>query len=116
MYKLNMDGIKTFRMYELINFVFYLFLVVGMIVLKSFGDWYWLNSFKFILKPGSKQFNFIESTDFIPSILLIIIFTALVYQMKHYHSYEWKRLYKSIWVFFIVEISLMLYVIISDHL
>ena len=116
LYKLNLHGIKTFRTIELINFVFYLLLVVAMVTLKCFGDYYWLLSPKYILNPGTKQFNLIEATDWLPALLLVVIFCVLVYQMNHYHNNEWKRLRKSIWVFFIVETSVVFYMIICDNL
>ena len=89
MYKLNQEGVATFRSIEVINFLIYLVLVVGMIVLKSFGDYYWLHAYHYVLNPGGPAYNLIESTDWIPATLLICIFTALVYQMKHYHNHEW---------------------------
>ena len=42
MYKINAHGIKTFRNLEMFNFLVYLFLVLLMITLKVFGDYYWL--------------------------------------------------------------------------
>ena len=89
MYKLNTKGIHTFRMLEVVNFVIYLTLVVIMFVLKGIGDYYWLESPTYILRHGTKQFTFIALTDYIPSVLLIAIFSALVYQMRHYHYFEW---------------------------
>ena len=79
MYKLNTKGIHTFRMLEVVNFVIYLTLVVIMFVLKGIGDYYWLESPTYILRHGTKQFTFIALTDYIPSVLLIAIFSALVY-------------------------------------
>ena len=79
MYKLNTEGIYTFRMLEVVNFVIYITLVVIMFVLKGIGDYYWLMSPKYILRHGTTQFTFIALSDYIPSVLLIVIFSALVY-------------------------------------
>jgi len=114
MYNMNTKGIESFRMTEMINFIIYVSLVVTMVTLKILGDYYWLKSPKYILEIGTLQFAFIESTDIIPVILLTIVFSALVIQMKHYHNQEWRRLRKSIYVFYYVEIILILYIIISD--
>jgi len=114
MYNMNTKGIESFRLTEMINFIIYVSLVVTMVTLKILGDYYWLKSPKYILEIGTLQFGFIESTDIIPVILLTIVFSALVIQMKHYHNQEWRRLRKSIYVFYFVEIILILYIIVSD--
>ena len=73
MYKLNIQGLRTFRTIETVNFVFYLVLIVLMVILKSFGDFYWLKAYNYILNPGTKRYYLIEATDWIPAILLILI-------------------------------------------
>jgi hypothetical protein len=53
MYKLDNFGIKTFRTAETVNFIVYVLLVIIMILLKSFGDYYWLKDPKLDLKRGT---------------------------------------------------------------
>lgn len=115
MYKLNSDGIKTFRTFETLNFVVYVLLVLIIILLRAFGDYYWVNNKKFVLEHYSIQYYLIMLTDLIPACLISVIFLALLYQLKHYHNYEYMRLRKSIFTFYFVEVALIMYVIISNQ-
>ena len=101
---------------EIRNFCIMLSIIVLLIILKVFGTYFWLSTPGFYLVPGSPEYNCIELTDWIPFIVINIIFYSLVYQMKNYHYFEYNRLKKSIWTFYTVEVSLIFAITTCDEL
>ena len=116
MYELNCFGYRKFRYFEMVAFVVYILMIILVVGLKVTGDYYWLMQTNYILIPGSTAQTIILAGDLTPILSLSVIFIPLMYQLKHYHYFEYKRLRLSIIIFYLAETSLFILKTTSDYL
>ena len=113
MYKLNeLRYIKKFIRREKLSFVIYVLLSFFIIL----GKLSWVIFIWTRLNNMDKVQYYIVAADIgVPLILMIVVFTSLLYQLRFYHNFEFNKNVKNMTFFFILEIGLSLIILIGNY-
>ena len=112
MYVLNVDGIRKFKIVERLCY----WSLVAVILAFNVGRCYAV----YLVLSGSSDkiyaFYAFTITEWMPILLMIMSFTPLIISLQRYFNFEYKRIRKSIIVFFLAELALFALLSLSNLL